>query len=455
MIRLQQLHRAIAVNHIDWFQMIAQHVGGQLHQHEGVTFVYKPSPLPEVTIAFPQWSTRQSARCSRTLDAILDWCRAHAPIHQVSCWCIDDEQPADLGARLTARGFGWGWQPHWMWLNLRTQTLPEVQLTDVVIQTENDVAGWGATGEELPYFESPEVEAITAFMRQHPQKLGYFVARRQGRVIGHCAALISESSIKAAGLYDVGVVPSMRGRGIGLALVVMACAWAKAHGCLDVTLNSTPMGQPTYRRAGFVSLGYGQTWWMREADLNQPTLQFSPLAAAQIKLVEALGRGDVVAAEQQADAFTQAELSAPLLGRSMTLATLAQQMKQPAALDWLARHGANAAVLTRTISRIPARDVGKAVQFYTQRLGFQLGYHEVGFAIITRGEGEFHLYQVAQDSQDFGIVSRMWVQQLAALQRECVRSGAIAPDTELQKMPWGGRELRVVDSDGNTLVFVE
>ena len=469
MIRLSQLHTAIAANHIDWFHLIAQHVGGEVHQHQGVTFVYKPSPIPEVTIAFPQWSARQSARqsaresaresarSSRTLDEILDWCRAHAPIHQISCWCIDHGQPADLGARLMARGFGWGWEPHWMWLNLRTQTLPQVQLDEVVIQLENDVVGWGgdATGEALPYFEPPEVEAITAFMRQHPHKMGYFVAHKAGRVVGHCAALISESPIKSAGLYDVGVVPSARGRGIGLALVAMACAWAKAQGCLDVTLNSTPIGQPTYRRAGFVSLGHGQTWWMREADLNQPTLQFAPLTAAQIKLVEALGRGDVVAAEQQADVFTPTELSAPLLGRSMTLATLAQHMKQPAALDWLARHGADAAALSRTISRVPTRDVGKAAQFYTQRLGFQLGYHESSFAIITRGEAEFHLYQVAPDSQDFGSVSRMWVQQLAALQREFARTGAIAPDTELQKMPWGGRELRVVDSDGNTLVFVE
>ena len=65
-----------------------------------------------------------------------------------------------------------------------------------------------------------------------------------------------------AGLFDMGVVPDARRRGIGLALTREACRLAAERGCRIVTLNATGEGMPVYHRAGFRSVGYGMTWWL-------------------------------------------------------------------------------------------------------------------------------------------------------------------------------------------------
>ncbi len=445
-----QLLQAIAANHSEWFSEIARAMGGQVEHHDGVTWTYTPRPIAEVTIAFPTWT---AAQVDHTLDEILDWCRARAPIHQISCWCLDVGQPIDLGARLVARGFGWGWQPHWMWLDLQATALPQLRPEGVQLSVESDLSSGDVP--DLPNNGRPDAAALAAIMQRDPDRAGYFVARIAGRVVGHCAIVISDSPIKVAGMYDVGVVPAVRGRGIGLALVLMACAWAKAKGCQHVTLNSTPMGKATYQKAGFVALGDGQTWWMREADLAQPTLRFTPLARAQIDLVEALGRGDIAAANKLATAFTTEQLNAPLLNRGLTLAEMTVHMRQPASTQWLARHGADAAVLTQVTPRLPVRRVATSVDFYVRRLGFRVYYQVADFAIVGRNNIELHLYQFIGAAGDLKISCRVAVQQIDGLWQACVANQVIAADVPVTKMPWGAREFLITDPDQNTLIFTE
>ena len=446
----QLLKQAIAANHIEWFGQIALAAGGQVQHSDSVTWIYKPGAVAEVTIAFPTWSVNQA---SEALDNILDWCRAHLPIHQISCWCLDEGQPPDLGARLVARGFGWGWQPHWMWLDLQAQPLPETQLDGVQVTLEIDPSNWDIV--DLPNYEQSEAVAIAALMQREPDWGCYFAARIGERVVGHCAILLSDTPIKMAGLYDVGVVPAAQGRGIGLALVVAACAWAKAKGCQHVTLNSTPMGRATYRKAGFVSLGDGQTWWMREVDLAQSTLRFAPLTHGQVRLVEALGRSDIVEANALAHVFSAADLNKPLINRGMTLAELVIQMRQPAALQWLARQGVAAATLTQVIPRLPVRHIGVAVQFYTQRVGFRVIYAVEDFAIVARSSVELHLYRFNGSAGDLKLSCHVAVQNIDGLWRECVANQAIATDVYVKKMPWGAREFTMTDPDQNMTVFTE
>jgi catechol 2,3-dioxygenase-like lactoylglutathione lyase family enzyme len=54
--------------------------------------------------------------------------------------------------------------------------------------------------------------------------------------------------------------------------------------------------------------------------------------------------------------------------------------------------------LSQTIPALPARDVAKAVDFYRDRLGFEVLHHDGGFAVLCRDEAVVHLWQASDES---------------------------------------------------------
>lgn len=48
--------------------------------------------------------------------------------------------------------------------------------------------------------------------------------------------------------------------------------------------------------------------------------------------------------------------------------------------------------MIKTIPALPVQDIDEAVTFYENKLGFAGGYRDKGFAILTRGEVEIHLW---------------------------------------------------------------
>jgi hypothetical protein len=148
-----------------------------------------------------------------------------------------------------------------------------------------------------------------------------------------------------AGIYNCGVIPDVRSRGIGKAVTLAACRQARALGCRHALLNATGLGEPAYRRIGFESIGFGQTWW-----LHRPTLEASPPTELQIAFAEAVGRGDVAALDALAGRLDPAALDAPLPGGT-TAMDLAVQTAQPRSAEWLTAHGA-------TLDVISAWDLG-------------------------------------------------------------------------------------------------
>ena len=65
-----------------------------------------------------------------------------------------------------------------------------------------------------------------------------------------------------AGIYDMGIAQRERRRGIGRALTGRALELGRvAAGAGVATLNATPEGELLYRRLGFRSVGFAQTWW--------------------------------------------------------------------------------------------------------------------------------------------------------------------------------------------------
>jgi GNAT superfamily N-acetyltransferase len=282
------LLRATAANHRSWFRRRAAAAGGRVERVGGVDVVVAGRAG---TIAFPR------SRSRAALDAAM-----RLGLRAMSCWSLSEDRA--LGTLLLARGFEWGWQPHWMALDLAV--LPDEEPGHPVVRAD------GAVPRDLPY----------GGPAPYPPAARHLAVRRHGGIAGH---VVVNPWRGFAGIYDMGVVPGLRRRGIGRALTLAACRLARDLGCTHAVLNATGEGEPLYRGVGFESLGMGQTWWLHPG--LRPT-------SRQTALVEAIGFGDLEALAALRP--TRAELERPIPGAGPPLA-VAAVTGQAGAADWIVR----------------------------------------------------------------------------------------------------------------------
>jgi GNAT superfamily N-acetyltransferase len=318
-----RLVRAAAANHTDWFVARAHARGGEVRSENGLTWTISPQ---EITIAFPHLPDTDAA----VLDDIVAECYRRAPA-SASCWSLSPSRPRDLGARLAARGFEWGWRPHWMALDLGAVPCgPECPAGLRVAEAEDST--WDVEG--LPYYSSEDAELYRNLAAGAARGCLHFAAWLDGNVVGHSVLFPGRDDRDVAGIYNVGVVPGMRRKGIGSAVSLAACRAARDLGCRYALLNSA--ANELYLSLGFVSLGHGQTWWM-----HRKTIESGPPCVEQVAFAEAVGRGDIAALE---DARLPDDLDAPMAG-GMTPMALAVAARKPRSADWLAARGATMEVL--------------------------------------------------------------------------------------------------------------
>jgi GNAT superfamily N-acetyltransferase len=282
------LLRATAANHRAWFRRHARLAGGRVERHGGLELVLTGDAG---TIAFP----RERDRLRERLDDVMG-----LGLRSMSFWALDEDRR--LGTLLVARGFEWGWQPHWMAMKLADVPIDEG--AHAVGPARGDIPG------DVPY----------ASPRPYPRAARHLAALEDERVVGH---VVVNPWRGVAGIYDMGVVEDRRREGIGRSLTVAACRTARELGCTHAVLNATGEGEPLYRSVGFESLGHGRTWWLHPGP--RPT-------ARQTALVEAIGFGDVdrLASLDPAGA----ELEEPIPGGGPPLA-IAVVTRQAGAADWI------------------------------------------------------------------------------------------------------------------------
>jgi ribosomal protein S18 acetylase RimI-like enzyme len=209
---------------------------------------------------------RNSAdRNAELLAAVADNHRHwfHARGGEGGIWSI--ERDDDLGVRLVARGYEWGWRPHWMGVDLEGE--PAIGSD---YEVERAAPPFART---LPYREEGAL----------PPEAIHLGVRLREKVVGQVVVLPLDG---VAGIYSMGVAPKVQGRGIGLALTEAALREAWRLDCHAAVLNATDAGERLYRRAGFCSLGWGQTWWPSGGPVPDER---------QIAIAEAVGFGDLTA----------------------------------------------------------------------------------------------------------------------------------------------------------------
>jgi GNAT superfamily N-acetyltransferase len=279
----------MASNHRAWFRRQAGVRGGRVERVGGLHIVVAGR---FGTIAFP--SGRAVGLREQLDDAMA------LGLGAMSCWALREDRR--LGTLLVARGFEWGWQPHWMACNL--STIPDDTGRHEVVQAEGDVPN------DLPYASAGPL----------PRAAHQLMVLASGRPVGHVAVNPWRG---IAGIYDMGVADGWRRHGIGRALTLAACRLGHELGCSHAVLNATGEGEPLYRGAGFESLGLGRTWWLHPGP--RPTTR-------QAALVEAIGFGNLDALTALEP--TRAELEEAIPGGGPPLAVAVVTGRADVA-DWL------------------------------------------------------------------------------------------------------------------------
>lgn len=324
-----QLEIAVANNHKELFCLNAMAQGGAVKETNGLTYTW-PGKDQEAMIAFPSLSKNTVAA---QLDEMMAWYRVHLP-KTIGCWSLDPPAPEDIGVNLLARGFQPGWRPCWMALDLEAVKADHPAPADMEVYADNDTP----TGdiEDLPY--AGDNGAVSpALIAAYPGRAQRFIATLNGKIAGHSCIFFTSGENGVAGLYNVGVVPSAREQGIGKAVVLAACRYAKEQGYRYAVLNGT--GRRMYEQIGFKWIGNGYTWWLtsHRAFTHPPTPE-------QITVAEAVGRGDMHTLHRFEQQFSAPEWQAAL-ANGMTLVQLAVHCRQPAAAEWLAAHNIPLTVL--------------------------------------------------------------------------------------------------------------
>lgn len=336
-----QLLRAGAANHRTWFARIAQVTGGEVRHDNGVVWMYTPGLYGEVTIPFPRLSVRKAGE---QLDAAVRRCHGLTGLDHVSCWSLlERTSPPDLGVRLVARGFEWGWRPHWMALDLqRLGENPPIQ-RDLSIALVPHEAVWDV--QDLPYYDHETARRLHSLAQVRPRQVWHFAAWMGERPVGQSVLHLTTGRLGVAGIFNVGVVPDSRGRGVAKAVTSTALRFARELGCRYALLNATEMGEPLYRSLGFETLGYGQTWW-----LHRDVLEREPPTQLEVAFAEAVGRSDLAALDALVRRLSPEGLDAALRC-GLTPVQLAVKVGHRAVVDWLIRQGA-------TLDVVSAWDLG-------------------------------------------------------------------------------------------------
>jgi ribosomal protein S18 acetylase RimI-like enzyme len=162
------------------------------------------------------------------------------------------------------RDFEWGWQPHWMAIDLARLVSGEEDAGARPVEGGADVR----LVDEVPEYDGYGA-ALMSLTRARPQRSWHALARVDGAFAGRAWAHLDDGELASAGIYDVDVPRRHRRRGIGRAVTLAVCRAAAGAGARVATLNATGEGELLYRALGFRSLGLGQTWWLHNLSFTK------------------------------------------------------------------------------------------------------------------------------------------------------------------------------------------
>lgn len=131
--------------------------------------------------------------------------------------------------------------------------------------------------------------------------------------------------------------------------------------------------------------------------------------------------------------------------------------------------------LGQTIPALPVRDMSAAVDFYRDRLGFQVLHHDGGFAVVNRDDATIHLWEASDEGWRKGVdpekpvrsgaesfiagtaSCRIVVDGVDELYAELKAHDVLHPVSResVDDTDFGTREFATLDRDGNLVTFFQ
>jgi GNAT superfamily N-acetyltransferase len=265
---------ALEANMRALMRLTAKLPGAEVGLEHDATWGTLGIPSPAFNLAIGRFSV--AAADTRIAEISARFRRRAMPL---SWWILPDSTPDDLEARLARAGFGHAQRLPAMALDLAT-LVNEGLPAGVAMDEVRDAEAYGPAVDVLiDAFQMPAdlrepvigafgnlsagplAEPGVARSAAEPRAAEWadsavaartVVARLDGEVVG-TALVVIDGPI--AGIYNVGVRESARGRGIGRAVTAEVARIARATGCGLAILEASAIGAPVYRRLGFREVG--------------------------------------------------------------------------------------------------------------------------------------------------------------------------------------------------------
>jgi len=111
--------------------------------------------------------------------------------------------------------------------------------------------------------------------------------------------------------------------------------------------------------------------------------------------------------------------------------------------------------LTRIAPELPAYDLEASLDYYQQKLGFQIAMamHDRGYVVIERDDIAIHLFEDKAHSHS-PVDIHIFTTKIEDLYAELQQRGSQFSQ-EIVRKPWGNRDFRLRDPADNELKFTE
>ena len=170
-------------------------------------------------------------------------------------------KPIELDRDLSERGFKVGLQVevHTAAINHLVQTEPAID----VLVSNNISDGWMSVYSESSGYDVSSMETREELLKRTAQTKGYALARI-GRELAGVGFGVVEG--KWLGLFNIAVHPSMRGRGVAIAVNTALAKWGHNLGAKSAYLQVETENLPALKLYEKLGFQYAYAYWYRKLD---------------------------------------------------------------------------------------------------------------------------------------------------------------------------------------------
>ncbi|MEM6299203.1 MAG: VOC family protein [Bacteroidota bacterium] len=97
----------------------------------------------------------------------------------------------------------------------------------------------------------------------------------------------------------------------------------------------------------------------------------------------------------------------------------------------------------------------RTLDFYVEKLGFQISYDDANYGIVHRDQVELHFWKCEDPIHPQNTSCYVYVKEINTLYAEMKAAEVIHPNGTLTDQPWGILEFSILDIDGNLIRFGE